>query len=183
MSPYCVPVFPTRTRSSETFSVIAMHKDKPKPTIWKPARGATGRLSPLLGRWSSEPGDAQTPSAAKCTREFAAFGKNYVHLDARWHIGPGREFREIALFGLDDSGKLAFWSFTNDGKKSAGRIADGSDVHAQAIAFEAQLPAGIARMIYWPDNKGAAFNFAVESKTKKGWNRFFHHIYRPAPRS
>ncbi|HEX4695321.1 hypothetical protein [Sphingomonas sp.] len=59
-------------------------------------------------------------------------------------------------------------------------MADGSDVHPQAVAFEAQMPAGLARMIYWPTEDGApGFHFAVESKVKVGWNRFLRHTYRP----
>ena len=42
---------------------------------------------------------------------------------------------------------------------------------------EAQLPAGTERMIYRPDGQGG-FHWAVESKHKKGWNRFTEHHYR-----
>jgi len=73
---------------------------------------------------------------------------------------------------------LTFWSFTSDGKNSRGALASGTDIHAEAICFEAQMPAGLARMIYWPNPEGG-FNWAVESKTKKGWNRFTTHHYKP----
>jgi hypothetical protein len=33
-------------------------------------------------------------------------------------------------------------------------------------------------MIYWPNVEGG-FNWAVESKTIKGWNRFTLHQYKP----
>jgi hypothetical protein len=77
-------------------------------------------------------------------------------------------------------GRLGFFSFTNDGKRSQGLMADGSDVDPAAIAFEAEMPAGLARMIYWPIEDGTGFNFAVESRAAKGWNRFLRHEYRPA---
>jgi hypothetical protein len=35
-------------------------------------------------------------------------------------------------------------------------------------------------MAYWPTDDGAGFHFAVESRTKKGWKRFFLHTYRRA---
>ncbi|HCV43744.1 MAG TPA: hypothetical protein DGH68_09700, partial [Bacteroidetes bacterium] len=57
-------------------------------------------------------------------------------------------------------------------------LADGSDVDPQAIAFEAEMPAGRARMIYWPNDE-EGFNWAVEAKTKKGWRRFTEHRYFP----
>ena len=51
----------------------------------------------------------------------------------------------------------------------------------EAIAFEAQMPAGLARMLYWPLDSGEpGFCFAVESQTKKGWNRFLLQRFVPA---
>ena len=47
-----------------------------------------------------------------------------------------------------------------------------------ALCFEAQMPAGLARMVYWPDDADGFF-WAVESKTQKGWNRFQFHHYHP----
>ena len=42
------------------------------------------------------------------------------------------------------------------------------------------MPAGLARMIYWPLETGLpGFHFAVESKTLKGWNRFLIQQYDP----
>jgi hypothetical protein len=32
-----------------------------------------------------------------------------------------------------------------------GAFADVSDIHPEAIGFEAQMPAGLTRMAYWPD--------------------------------
>jgi len=80
------------------------------------------------------------------------------------------------MFGVEEGG-IFFRSFTSDGKNSYGKIKDESDAHPEAISFEAEMPGGIARMIYWPDPE-EGFRWAVESKTKKGWNRFTEHHYK-----
>lgn len=148
---------------------------------WKKGRGALGVLKPLIGRWVSEPsGRGDKASAMTCTREFSAFGDKAVQLDARWDMGGGRVYREVAFYRAGADSKLGFSSFTNDGKSSVGTLCDARDVHPQAIAFEAKMPAGVARMAYWPTDEGEGFHFAVESKTKKGWKRFFLHTYRRA---
>lgn len=148
---------------------------------WKKGRGTLGTLKPLLGRWVSEPSArADKASVIKCTREFTAFGDKTVQLDARWAMGKGREYREVAFYRAGADGKLGFASFTNDGKSSVGTLSDGRDIHSEAIAFEAKMPAGLARLAYWPTDDGEGFHFAVESKTKKGWRRFFLHTYRRA---
>ena len=147
---------------------------------WKKGRGLLGPLSPLLGRWVT--GDLAMPdgSAGQCSREFTAFGGNYIRLEAAWDMGARGVYREIALFGKGDDGGLAFWSFTSDGKRSTGALFDASDVHKDAVGFTAEMPAGTARMVYWPDEeRGSGFHFAVENKVKKGWNRFLEHRYRP----
>lgn len=144
-------------------------------TVWKKGRGKLGMLEPLIGTWAAE---TESPMGRlKCTRTFAKFhGDKWITLDADWDFG-GKHYIEHAVYGVDNDGAVSFWSFTSDGKRSEGKIADGTDVHAEAIAFEAQMPAGIARMIYWPGEDGTV-NWAVESKTKKGWNRFTQHVYR-----
>ena len=110
-----------------------------------------------------------------CTRVFTSIlGGNYIELRAKWDFSKF-SYEEYAIFGIRDN-KLSFWSFTSDGKNSQGTIAEGKDIHPEAICFEAQMPAGLARMIYWPNPEGG-FNWAVESKTKKGWNRFTLHHY------
>jgi hypothetical protein len=149
---------------------------------WKKGRGLLGPLQPLLGEWRTLQASGSTDaSAMACTRTFAPLGKGWIALDARWQVGPGREYRELALFGSGEDGALGFFSFTSDGKRSVGRLADGSDVHSDAIAFEAQMPAGLARMVYWPrEDDTAGFRFAVESRTKKGWNRFLCQHFGPA---
>jgi hypothetical protein len=161
---------------------------------WKKGRGKLGVLTPLLGRWSAT---AESPMGPLCcTRVFeSVLGGSYVRLEARWQFGggaadgagewpdvqakAGRGYEEIALFGAAEDGQLAFWSFTSDGKRSQGTLADVTDLHAEAVGFEAQMPAGLARMAYWPDSDGGCF-FVVESKNKKGWKRFLEHHYRPA---
>jgi hypothetical protein len=149
---------------------------------WKKGRGLLGPLQPLLGDWRTQQGEGDTAAATMaCSRSFAPFGKGWVRLDARWEMGPDRAYCETAFFGPGEDGALACFSFTNDGKRSVGHLADGSDVHADAVAFEAQMPAGLARMLYWPADDGApGFYFAVESRTKKGWNRFLRQHFLPA---
>lgn len=151
--------------------------------VWTMGRGMLGPLKPLLGSWITAGGQGDTQAASmRCTRTFTPFGKGWIELDARWQTGPSREYREKAIFGTGDDGQLACFSFTSDGKRSVGRLADGSDIHPAAIAFEAQMPAGLARMAYWPlDGGDAGFRFAVESKVKKGWNRFLCQHFIPAP--
>lgn len=136
-----------------------------------------GLLTPLLGTWIAQ---SDSPMGqVTCTREFkAVLNGNYIELNATWEFGAKR-YVEKAIIGLNE-GKLSFWSFTSDGKKSQGILADGSDIHPQAICFEAQMPAGLARMIYWPDEE-RGFHWAVESKVKKGWNRFTEHHYHKQP--
>lgn len=149
-----------------------MAKQKP---AWKKGRGKLGVLSPLLGSWIAE---ASSPMGKlKCTRTFEPIlGGHYIQLTAAWDFSK-YVYREHAIIGMQDN-VLTFWSFTSDGKNSRGALASGTDIHAEAICFEAQMPAGLARMIYWPNPEGG-FNWAVESKTKKGWNRFTTHHYKP----
>lgn len=85
----------------------------------------------------------------------------------------------MAILGAP-GGKLGYWSFTSAGRRSEGRLADVTDIHPQAVGFEAQMPAGLARMAYWPDGDGG-FHRAVEAKNSKGWKRFTEHYDRPAP--
>jgi len=143
-----------------------------------PAGGALGPLAPLIGAWRTD-GAAGAGPGLVCTRRFARFGQDYVRLDADWDMGERGAYREIALFGAGEDGALAFWSFTSDGKRSTGARCPGDDVHADALAFSAQMPAGLARMVYWPSDAGDGFRFAVEGKTKAGWSRFVDHTYLP----
>lgn len=143
---------------------------------WKKGRGKLGILEPLMGKWRAE---TDSPvGRISCTRSFEPFLRSsYVLLTAIWEIGKGT-YEEHAILGSSSEG-VSFWSFTSDGKRSTGVLADATDVHPEAIAFEAQMPAGIARMIYWPDDSDG-FHWAVEAKNKKGWKRFTEHHYRRA---
>ena len=143
--------------------------------MWKKGRGKLGALEPLLGKWSAT---ADSPQGeVRCDRTFLrVLGGSYIQLVAEWKYGDA-VYEEIALFGVGADGKLTFWSFTSDGKRSEGSIADVSDIHPEAIGFEAEMPAGLARMAYWPE-EGGGFGWAVEAKTKKGWNRFTEHHYK-----
>src|SRR3954451_22206110 len=149
-------------------------------TDWKSGRGLLGPLKPLLGGWETEADGPQPGSRMTCTRTFRpVLGGGWIQLDARWAMGPGRAYEETALFGRGAEGRLAFFSFTSDGKRSQGWLADGTDVHPRAVAFEADMPAGRARFLYWPEADGE-LGFAVESRTKQGWKRFVKHVYRRA---
>ena len=143
---------------------------------WKSGRGRLGLLDPLLGTWTAV--DASPAGTVRCTRTYAkALNGSYVILDATWDL-MGKRYLEHAVMGLNDEGVLSFWSFTSDGKRSVGTLTDANDVHPAAIAFVADMPAGQARMISWPA-EGLGFHWAVESKSKKGWNRFTRHHYLP----
>ena len=123
-----------------------------KPTSWKRGRGKLGPLDPLLGAWVAAADSPMGPVA--CQRTFSrVLNGAYVTLDAVWDF-QGKKYLEHAVYGVGEDGALTFWSFTSDGKRSVGTLADGSDVHPSAIAFEARMPAGLARMIYWPAEDG-----------------------------
>lgn len=144
---------------------------------WKRGRGKLGVLAPLIGTWKAE---ATTPmGTVSCTRTFTPIlGGTRIQLTARWEFEKGC-YEELAIIGANSDGTVAFWSFTSDGKNSTGTITDASDIHPEAIGFEAQMPAGLARMVYWPD-EGDGCHWAVESKNKKGWKRFTEHHYKRA---
>ena len=149
--------------------------------LWKKGRGKLGPFAPLIGTWAAE---SETPMGRMiCYRTFAwILDGKYIQLDVLWEFGPkgsGKGYREHAILGPGDDGSVGFWSFTSDGKRSQGILADVTDLHSEAVGFEAQTPAGLARMAYWPDSDGG-FHWVVESKTKKGWNRFVEHHYSAA---
>lgn len=141
---------------------------------WKKGRGKLGVFDPLLGVWRAE---AESPQGTVvCTRTFSkALNGAYVRLEAVWQFA-NQTYEEIAFFGVNAQREVCFWSFTSDGKQSSGVLAAAADVHPQALGFEAQMDAGLARQIYWPGETGNV-EWVVESKTKKGWNRFVHHHY------
>lgn len=145
------------------------------PLKWKKGRGTLGILEPLLGTWLAE---SDSPMGRViCTRRFQwVLNGKYMQLHAMWNFAE-RSYEELAIYGRGNANEIVFWSFTSDGKKSEGKIADGTDVHPEALCFEAWMPAGLARMIYWPSSKGG-INWVVESKIKNGWRRFAEHYYR-----
>lgn len=148
--------------------------------IWKKGRGKLGIFKPLLGTWLAHA--ESDMGAVSCKREFKTIlsGK-YIQLIANWKIGE-TVYDEHAMIGVNSDKKICFWSFTSDGKQSQGKIADVTDIHLQAIGFEAEMPAGLGRMAYWPDSE-EGFNWVVEAKTRKGWNRFLLHHYLPITQS
>ena len=145
---------------------------------WKKGRGKLGIFEPLLGTWEVKTDSDLGP--VHVTRVFTkSLGGKYVELRAQWTF-KNSQYQELALFGTDIDKKVKFWSFTSDGKNSKGEMAEATDIHPQAIGFEAQMPAGLARQVYWPDSEHGFF-WIVESRTKKGWNRFVEHHYVPQP--
>ena len=147
-----------------------------KSNHWKKGRGKLGVLAPLDGFWQANAETEMGPVV--CSRKFEKIlSGRYIQLIANWQFGD-KSYVEIAMIGINKQGEVAFWSFTSDGKNSTGLLADVSDIHPQAIGFEAHMDAGLARMAYWPDGD-SGFYWVVESKSKKGWNRFVeHHYYR-----
>lgn len=143
---------------------------------WKKGRGICGELLPLIGAWQLEEQILPQNMPTDCRREFAAFGSSFVRLETIWTLPGRKNYSEICLFGRGEGKQLEFWSFTSDGKRSAGIAAGASDVHPAAIAFEADMPGGRARMVYWPDEE-AGLRFAVERQSKRGWSRFLDHRY------
>ena len=143
---------------------------------WKKGRGKLGALAPLLGEWKASAESSM--GKVECVRTFTSIlDDTAVQLSARWKVGA-KSYEELAIFRPGEKGVLEFISFTSDGKHSRGTLADVSDVHPEAVGFEAQMPAGLARTIYWPDDT-AGFRWAVEARNKKGWNRFTEHHYKP----
>lgn len=145
--------------------------------MWKKGRGKLGIFEPLLGRWEADADSQMGP--VHCTRRFTrVLGGTYIRLQAIWTLPDDKHYEELALFGTGPDKFVRFWSFTSDGKQSVGQVADVSDLHPDAVGFEAEMPAGVARQAYWPD-EAEGFHWVVESRTKKGWNRMVHHHYRP----
>lgn len=142
---------------------------------WKKGRGKLGVFAPLIGNWVAQATSSMGP--VTCTRIFTEIlEKTHIQLIAKWEFGD-KIYTEHAIIGVDKDKQISFWSFTSDGKNSYGKLADVSDIHPDAIGFEANMDAGFARMVYWPDEDNG-FYWIVENKTKKGWNRFVEHHYK-----
>ncbi len=148
------------------------------PKLWQKGRGTLGVFAPLMGEWTTKTkGPDGKPMLVERSFETVLGGK-YVEMRVVWHIAK-KPYEEICLFGVNKEKQLCFWSFTNDGKQSHGQLDDGTDIHAEALCFSAHMDAGFARQIYWPNTDGS-WSWAVESQTKKGWNRFVEHQYESA---
>ena len=132
---------------------------------WKNGRGKLGLFAPLIGKWQTDAESEMGP--VKCKREFKkVLSGKYIQLTANWEYAD-KTYGEYAMIGVNQENEICFWSFTSDGKQSQGKLTNATDIHPEAIGFEAQMPAGLARMAYWPDENDG-FHWAVESKTKKG---------------
>lgn len=149
---------------------------------WKKGRGKLGLFAPLHGCWLAEADSERGP--LRCHRSLQpALGGSFLRLEVRWEFSgaaAGQGYEELALIGLGEDGRPAYWSYTSDGKRSEGRLADVTDIHPEAIGFEARMPAGLARQAYWPA-EGGGFHWAVEARNQKGWKRFTEHRYLAAP--
>ena len=144
---------------------------------WTPGTGPLGALEPLLGQFAAEGKSAN--GQFQCMRSFEkTLGGQYVRLYAAWEFGGVLAYEETAIFGTDEESGIVYWSFTSDGKRSAGKSADVSDIHPEAVGFEAQMPAGLARQAYYPGEAGS-YHWVVESKEESGWSRFVAHHYVP----
>lgn len=144
---------------------------------WKKGRGKLGVFQNLFGVWVAQADSEMGP--VTCRREFSAVLEDkYIQITAHWEYGD-KIYQELALIGVNADKEVCFWSFTSDGKQSDGKLAGVTDLHPEAVGFEAQMPAGLARQAYWPDEE-EGFHWVVEARTKKGWSRVAAHHYRPA---
>lgn len=113
---------------------------------WKKGRRQLGVFEPLLGSWSSASDSPRGP--VRVTRVFSkALGGEYIQLQTSWSFGQS-QYDELVLFGMAENKRLSCWSFTSEGKRSTGEIIDASDIHPATLAFQSNMPAGIARQAY-----------------------------------
>lgn len=148
--------------------------------LWTKGRGKLGIFKPLLGPFVCQTQTDLGPLT--CTRTFTPVLDNaYIELTALWDFASGKSYKEHCFFGVGKDRQVRFWSFTSDGKQSQGWLSAAPDIAEAAICFEADMDQGRARQVYWSDG-GNGFHWAVESQTKKGWNRFVKHHYTPVPR-
>ncbi|MFK8015142.1 MAG: hypothetical protein AB8G17_06845 [Gammaproteobacteria bacterium] len=142
---------------------------------WKQGRGKLGFLKPLLGNWRTDVPD--TPMGpVVCQRHYTSIldGK-FIRLSANWDINNGaKHYEEIAHYGVNRDKVPSFWSFTSEGGTSRGTLTDVTDLHPNAYGFEAQMPAGLARLAFWPHEDGMIW--VADAKTKKGWSRMIEHV-------
>ncbi|MEO1027556.1 MAG: hypothetical protein AAFX02_00725 [Pseudomonadota bacterium] len=134
-------------------------------------------LEPLLGSWRHS-GDSDLGTLI-CTRQFVPIlGGHYVRLEANWQYDdPKRDdYTELCIFGSGRDKALGFESFINDGSRSYGFATTATDAYSDAVAFQAEMPHGISRQIYWPETDGV-WKWRVERKVKSGWNQIIEHTY------
>jgi hypothetical protein len=164
---------------------MTMPRTRGRAAGWRRGRGLLGPLDPLIGAWATTTDSPRGP--VRVERSFArVHGGRWVRLEVLWAFTEGA-YEETAMFGRRPDGTLGFWSFTSDGKHSEGWLVEAPDLPAEAVAFEADVPAGRARMAYWPapsvegddPDDGAGFVWVVEARTKHGWSRFTEHRYVP----
>ena len=142
---------------------------------WKKGAGKLGFFKPLLGEWIANEASSDFTNPQVIRKFEKTLDNKYIQLTATWFLAK-KNYIDHTLIGINPDKQIAFWSFTSDGKNSTGVWTDVTDIHPDAIGFEAQMPAGLARQAYWPAEEGG-FYWVVESKTKKGWNRFVKHHY------
>ena len=146
-------------------------------TKWKKGRGKLGLFQGIIGNWICNEGSKDRLNP-QCSRSIQFHLDNkYIIQDIVWFLGDKR-YIDHTIIGLSADKRISFWSFTSDGKNSTGVLCDVSDIHPEAVGFEAEMPAGTARQAFWPDDT-TGFHWVVESKSKKGWNRFVHQHYVP----
>uniref|UniRef100_UPI004047CD60 hypothetical protein n=1 Tax=Roseivirga sp. TaxID=1964215 RepID=UPI004047CD60 len=142
---------------------------------WKKGRGKLGIFDPLIGKWICNKG-SKNRMQPECIREFQyQKGNAFIIQEVTWNLGD-KSYDDHTIIGLNTEKIISFWSFTSDGKNAYGNLCDVSDIHPLAIGFEAEMPGGTARQAFWPDDT-SGFHWVVESKTKKGWNRFVEQHY------
>ena len=121
-------------------------------------------FAPLLGEWVAKEDSPERPKLS-CKRSFNLIlqGK-YIQLNAHWK-GDKIDYEDMTLFGVADK-EIVFWPFQSDGKRAQGHLAAAGDIHPEAICFEAQMPSGYTRQVYWPDEK-EGFHWVVEPKNQE----------------
>ena len=146
---------------------------------WNKGRGKLGRFKPLLGSWQPRGDSAMGPLT--CTRHFELILNNkWLSLRAVWtYDDPKRDpYEEHCLIGAKDKTTLGFYSFISDGSHSEGILTEATDVHPEALCFEAEMPHGRARQIYSAGADGALL-WQVERRVKAGWSPIVTHTYLP----
>jgi len=132
----------------------------------------------LTAHWKVGPaptGKASAKPEAGSKRDGAS--QAAVGADMGSKPGTSYTYDELALIGTGGEKNVRFWSFTSDGKQTYGVAADASDLHPEAIGFEATVMGRQARQAYYPAEDGDVV-WVVEAKAKKGWNRFVEHRYK-----